>query len=255
MSRSDWGEHEGTSNFLRFPHRNIARGLVTVFVCSSRCPSSKLCLSALSGHAIPKVWKKLGLCFLILRKPWPVRARGDRRFSLRGLFDALGMNLALSKLSVRRFEATNIARADGSAKEIQGVSMESIVINPSTLVRPRGYNHAIKTTGCAAILFLGGQVAWDREGQLVGEHNIVLQFDKALENILTVVREAGGNAQSIVKLNLYVTDKEAYLAAQKELGEIYRRHLGKHFPAMTLVEVNSLYEPGAQVEIEGLAVL
>ncbi|MBI2360851.1 MAG: RidA family protein [Deltaproteobacteria bacterium] len=133
--------------------------------------------------------------------------------------------------------------------------MESIVINPPTLVRPRGYSHAIKTTAAAAILFLGGQVAWDREGRLVGGHDIALQFDKALENILTVVREAGGNAQSIVKLNIYVTDKESYLAAQKHLGEVYRRHMGKHFPAMTLVEVKSLYEPGAQVEIEGLAVV
>lgn len=133
--------------------------------------------------------------------------------------------------------------------------MESIVINPPTLVQPKGYNHAIKTSRAAAILFLGGQVAWDREGGLVGENDVVRQFDKALENILTVVREAGGNAESIVKLNLYVTDKEAYLAAQKELGQVYRRHMGKHFPAMTLVEVKSLYEPGAQVEIEGMAVL
>ncbi|MBI3001159.1 MAG: RidA family protein [Deltaproteobacteria bacterium] len=133
--------------------------------------------------------------------------------------------------------------------------MESIVINPPQLVQPRGYNHGIKITGPATLVFLGGQVGWDQEGRLVGEDDIVAQFDKALENILAVVKAAGGEPESIVKLNLYVTDKEAYLAAQKELGLAYRRHMGKHFPTMTLVEVKSLYEPGAKVEIEGLAVL
>lgn len=133
--------------------------------------------------------------------------------------------------------------------------MESIVINPPQLVKPRGYNHGIKITGAATLLFLGGQVGWDQEGRLVREDDIVAQFDKALENILAVVTAAGGEPGNIVKLNLYVTDKEAYLAAQKELGLIYRQRMGKHFPTMTLVEVKSLYEPGAKVEIEGLAVL
>lgn len=133
--------------------------------------------------------------------------------------------------------------------------METVVINPDHLVRPKGYNHGIKVSGTSALLFLGGQVAWDKEGHLVGEENIALQFDKALENILTVVCEAGGNPESIVKLNIYVTDKEAYISSLKEMGQAYRKHMGKHFPTMTLVEVKSLYEPGAKVEIEGLAVL
>jgi enamine deaminase RidA (YjgF/YER057c/UK114 family) len=76
-----------------------------------------------------------------------------------------------------------------------------------------------------------------------------------MANLLAVVTEAGGQAENIVKLNLYVTDKERYLAAGKELGQIYRRHMGKHFPAMTLVEVKSLYEAGAMVELEGMAVV
>ncbi len=133
--------------------------------------------------------------------------------------------------------------------------MEIAVINPEQLVKPRGYNHGIKTSGASTLLFLGGQVAWDKEGRLVGENNVVLQFDKALENLLAVVKEAGGRAENIVKLNLYVTDKEAYLASAKELGQAYRKHMGKHFPTMTLVEVKSLYEAGAIVEIEGLAAL
>ncbi len=133
--------------------------------------------------------------------------------------------------------------------------METVIINPDGLVRPKGYNHGIKVAGAATLLFLGGQVAWDKEGRLVGEQNIALQFDKALENILAVVRAAGGSAESIAKLNIYVTDKEAYTSCAKELGQAYRKHMGKHFPTMTLVEVKSLYEPGAMVEIEGLAVL
>ncbi|MBI4523478.1 MAG: RidA family protein [Deltaproteobacteria bacterium] len=133
--------------------------------------------------------------------------------------------------------------------------METLVINPDQLVKPRGYNHGIKTSGTSALLFLGGQVAWDREGKLVGEKNIGVQFDKALENILSVVREAGGQAENIVKLNIYVTDKNAYVSAGRETAQAYRKHMGKHFPTMTLVEVKSLYEPRCMVEIEGMAVL
>lgn len=133
--------------------------------------------------------------------------------------------------------------------------MQTEIINPPQLVRPRGYNHGIKIPAGADLLFLGGQVGWDGQGRLVGAGDMVLQFDQALKNILSVVQAAGGSAENIVKLNLYVTDKEAYLASLKQLGESYRNHMGKHFPTMTLVEVKSLYEPGAMVEIEGLAVL
>jgi len=133
--------------------------------------------------------------------------------------------------------------------------METTVINPDRLVKPNGYNHGIKASGVSNLLFLAGQIASDGDGRLVGEGNIVLQFEKALENLLLVVQEAGGGAENIVKLNLYVTDKELYLASLKEIGQAYRKHMGKHFPAMTLVEVKALYEAGAMLEIEGLAVL
>jgi enamine deaminase RidA (YjgF/YER057c/UK114 family) len=132
---------------------------------------------------------------------------------------------------------------------------EITIVNPDELVAPRGYNHGFKVSAASSIIFLGGQIAWDKEGRLVGGDDIALQFDKAMGNLLAVVREAGGQAENIVKLNLYVTDKQRYLAAGKELGQIYRRRMGKHFPAMTLVEVKSLYEAGAMVEIEGLAVV
>jgi enamine deaminase RidA (YjgF/YER057c/UK114 family) len=133
--------------------------------------------------------------------------------------------------------------------------METTFVNPPSLTQPRGYTHGIKTLGASALLFLGGQVGWDKNGHLVGENDIVTQFDQALENLLAVVRESGGRAENIVKLNIYVTDKQAYLSKARETGQAYRKHMGKHFPAMTLVEVKSLYEEGAMVEIEGMAVL
>ena len=133
--------------------------------------------------------------------------------------------------------------------------MEMSFVNPASLSQPKGYTHGIKTSGGSTLLFLGGQVGWDKDGHLVGEHDIVAQFDKALENLLAVVRESGGKPENIVKLNLYVTDKAAYLSSMREAGQAYRKHMGKHFPAMTLVEVKSLYEEGAMVEIEGMAVL
>ena len=133
--------------------------------------------------------------------------------------------------------------------------MDTVIVNPIQLVKPSGYNHGIKTSGVSTLLFLGGQVGWDGEGRLVSDHDMVAQFERALENLVAVVKEAGGKAENIVKLNLFVTDKKAYLSAAKDIGAAYRKHMGKHFPAMTLVEVRNLYEDGAVVEIEGLAVL
>ena len=133
--------------------------------------------------------------------------------------------------------------------------MESLLINPGQLVKPRGYTHGIKVSGASSLLFLAGQVAWDGEGNLVGEGDFAAQFDKAMENLLVVVSEAGGKAENIVKLNLFLTDKEKYVSSLRSVGEVYRKHMGRHFPAMTLVEIKSLYEPGTLLEIEGIAVL
>lgn len=133
--------------------------------------------------------------------------------------------------------------------------METHFINPGQLVKPSGYNHGVQVSGASTLLFLAGQVAWDGAGNLVGEGDFVLQFDKALENLLAVVKEAGGKAENIVKLNIYAVDKEKYVSSLKQLGQVYGKHMGKHFPAMTLVEVKSLYETGALLEIEGLAAL
>ena len=101
-------------------------------------------------------------------------------------------------------------------------------------------------------MFLAGQIGWDATGRLASD-KFDEQFDQALANLLAVVVEAGGRPESIGKLTIYVTDRAEYIAARKQVGEHYRRRMGRHFPAMTLVEVRALLEEGARVEIEGLA--
>ena len=125
-------------------------------------------------------------------------------------------------------------------------------INPASLARPRGYSHGIEAAG--RLLFVAGQVGWNERSEIVSSvfHE---QFDQALGNVLTVVSEAGGSPSSIVRLTIYVTDKAEYLAEQKAIGERYRARMGRHYPAMTLVEVAALLEEGAKVEIEATAVI
>ena len=125
-------------------------------------------------------------------------------------------------------------------------------INPATLAPPRGFSHGIAASG--RLLFVAGQIGWNEHAELVSEE-FVAQFDRALANVIEVVLSAGGTAQSVARLTIFVTDKQAYLAATKETGLRYRARMGKHFPAMTLVEVKSLLEPGALIEIEATAVI
>ena len=127
-----------------------------------------------------------------------------------------------------------------------------VIINSKELSAPRGYSHGILATG--RLLFVAGQVGWNARAEIVS-NRFVEQFDQALANVLCVVAEAGGSAQSIARLTIYVTDKAEYLAAQQEIGGRYRVRMGKHYPAMTLVEVKALLEDGARVEIEATAVL
>jgi enamine deaminase RidA (YjgF/YER057c/UK114 family) len=125
-------------------------------------------------------------------------------------------------------------------------------INPSGLAAPRGYSHGIVAEG--RLLFVAGQIGWNAEGKIVGER-FEDQFDQALANVLAVVAGAGGTADAVARLTIFVVDKQEYLSAQRIIGERYRARMGRHFPAMTLVEVKSLLEPGAKVEIEATAVL
>ena len=130
--------------------------------------------------------------------------------------------------------------------------MNLSAINPESLARPRGYSHGMKGSG--DVLFVAGQIGWDRGAVLVSP-NLVEQFAQALDNVLDVVWAAGGSPQNVARMVLYVTDKNEYRARSKEIGVEYRRRMGKHYPAMTLVEVKSLLEDAAKVEIEAVAIL
>ena len=126
------------------------------------------------------------------------------------------------------------------------------LINPPSLARARGYSHGASARG--RVLALAGQIGWDANGQLVAGE-FVPQFAQALANLAETLRCAGGKPEDLISLRIYVTDKRQYLASIREVGAAYRQHLGKHFPAMALLQVAALLEDGALVEIEGLAVL
>ena len=104
------------------------------------------------------------------------------------------------------------------------------------------------------LLAVAGQVAWDAEQRIVSE-SFVEQFGQALSNVVAVVRAAGGTPEHVARLTIYVVDRNEYLADLSAVGGAYRAVMGKHFPAMALVEVAGLVEPGAKVEIEATAVL
>ena len=131
--------------------------------------------------------------------------------------------------------------------------MSFTFINPESLGAPRGYANGVLTDG-GRLLFIAGQIGWDEHQQIVSD-DIVEQFDRALANVIAVVAKAGGRPDQIARLVIYVTNKNEYKARTKEIGERYRVHMGKHFPAMVLVEVKSLLEDRAKIEIEGTAVL
>ncbi|HXI90780.1 MAG TPA: RidA family protein [Blastocatellia bacterium] len=131
--------------------------------------------------------------------------------------------------------------------------MKMTIINPEALGQPRGYSNGMLFEG-GSILFIAGQVGWDRESRIVSD-DFAEQFVQALENVLAVVRQAGGGPENIGRMLIFVTDKDEYESRLRDIGSAYRQLMGKHFPAMTLVEVSSLLERLAKVEIEALAVI
>jgi len=129
---------------------------------------------------------------------------------------------------------------------------ERQIINPPELARPRGFSHGIAVEG-GRLLMLAGQDASDAEGRIVAPGDLVAQYEQVIKNLKAVVEAAGGELQDIVKLNIYVTDRDAYRAQLKPLGEIYRAYFGRHYPAMALFEVKGLFNPDAVIEMEGVA--
>ena len=128
----------------------------------------------------------------------------------------------------------------------------SEVISPPHFPKPRGYANGIVSAG--RTLHISGQIAWDKDAHLVSD-DFAVQFLQTLDNVIAVVRAAGGGTEHIVKLLAFVTDLDKYRAAMPAIGEGWRTRMGKFYPAMSLVKVAGLLEPGAMVEIEGTAVL
>jgi enamine deaminase RidA (YjgF/YER057c/UK114 family) len=128
------------------------------------------------------------------------------------------------------------------------------LVNPEELGVPRGFSHGVLAPAGSRLLFVAGQIGWDREAKLV-PGGFPGQFQRALENVRTVVESAGGGVGDICRFTIFITDRRLYLAELREIGEAYRRVMGRHFPAMALVEVAALLESGALVEIEATAAL
>ncbi len=128
------------------------------------------------------------------------------------------------------------------------------IVNPEELGAPSGYSHGVVAPAGGRLLFVAGQIGWDRVGRLAGP-GFTAQFERALANVVAVVEAAGGGPDDLARLTIYVADREEYRAELAEVGRVYRRLMGRHYPAMALLEVQALLETGARVEIEATAVL
>jgi enamine deaminase RidA (YjgF/YER057c/UK114 family) len=118
--------------------------------------------------------------------------------------------------------------------------------------RPKGYAAGVVASG--TLVFISGQIGWDANERLVGD-DLASQVRQALHNVVAILAEAGGTPEHLARLTWYVTDRDEYVARRAEIGAAYREIIGRHFPAMAVVEVSRLVEPGALVEIEATAVL
>lgn len=128
------------------------------------------------------------------------------------------------------------------------VEMCAQIINPEGLVKPRGYSHGTVAEG--RFVFVAGQVGVDAKGRPVGD-DFESQFDRSLAGVVEVVRAAGGRPENIVKMSIFVKDIDQFRSAK--IGPVYASHLGKHFPAMTALEVSGFMDDRYLVEIEAMA--
>ncbi len=133
--------------------------------------------------------------------------------------------------------------------------MQIDTVQPAGWKQPKGYSNGVTVAGAGSLLFVAGQIAWDAQQKLVGGGDFAAQFAQTLRNVVSVVNAAGGDPRHIVRMTIYVTSKREYLAATSAVGNAWREIIGKHYPAMALVEVAGLLEEGALVEIEATAVL
>ena len=129
--------------------------------------------------------------------------------------------------------------------------MESLL--PEGWAKPIGYANGIAVDS-GRLVFIAGQVGWDAQ-QRFASPELLPQFDQALKNVLAVLAEAGGEARHICRMTAYCCDKPAYLAARKELGAVWRRLMGEHYPAMSMIFVSDLLDSPGKIELEATAVI
>ena len=126
------------------------------------------------------------------------------------------------------------------------------ILQPPTWSRPRGYSNGVAAKG--TLVFIGGQIGWDGQCRFASD-DFAAQARQALANVVEVLAQAGGKPEHIARMTWYVTDKREYVAASQAIGDAYREIMGRHFPAMTAIEVRALIEDRAKVEIEATAVI
>jgi enamine deaminase RidA (YjgF/YER057c/UK114 family) len=128
------------------------------------------------------------------------------------------------------------------------------LVNPDSLPAPRGFTHGIVSAG-GKLLFLSGQDASGPDGSIVSPGDMLAQCEQVLHNLSIVVEAAGGRMSDIVKINIYVTDRQAYKTQLRSLGKLFQSYFGAYYPATALFEVRSLFQDDALIEIEGIAVI
>jgi enamine deaminase RidA (YjgF/YER057c/UK114 family) len=126
------------------------------------------------------------------------------------------------------------------------------LLHPEHWSAARGFSHGVAAEGRQ--VFVAGQIGWNARQEIVSD-DFTAQVERALRNVVEVLAEAGARPEHLVRLTWYITNKHEYLARAREVGRVYREVIGRHFPAMTLVQVAALLEDRAKVEIEATAVV
>jgi enamine deaminase RidA (YjgF/YER057c/UK114 family) len=154
-------------------------------------------------------------------------------------------------VSERSLQKKKLQVSERSVQKLRPKVPRARVLQPPGWPQPKGYANGMKARG--EMVFVGGMVGWDANGRF--PDGFVAQARQTLENIVAVLAEGGAKPEHLVRLTWYVVDMDEYRDALAELGAVYRKVMGTHFPAMALVEVRRLVEPRARVEIEATAVL
>ena len=176
---------------------------------------------------------------------WPADATAEE-----GRHSVETLGAILEEAVLEALDASPAARDESMSKH----NSAPVPVNPSSRARPRGFSHGVLAPPAGRTLHVAGQTAAD-DGTGIAAGDFVAQFESALTRVVEVIKSAGGDPAHVVRMTIYVTDLEAYRSARHQLGGVWKRLLGTHYPAMALIGVTGLVDRGAVVEIEADAVL